>query len=121
MITTTLNLVLIEGVIDTPILDNRTKDSNRSVCNFMLHTEQTYKSKKYNKNNTKEYKIKKRTARIPVVAWSGKADLIFNNFQKGDFVRIKGEIRTKLIDNINTFEINLDEISMIRPVEQELD
>ena len=118
MITTTLNLVLIEGVIDTPILDNRTKDSNRSVCNFMLHTEQTYKSKKYNKHNNKEYKIKKRTAKIPIVAWSGKADVVYNNFQQGDFVRIRGEIRTKLIKDVNTFEINLDEISMVAPSEQ---
>ena len=109
MITTTLNIALVEGVIDTPILDNRTKDSNRSVCNFVLHTENTYKSKKYNKDNNKEYKIKKRIAKIPIVAWSGKADLIYNNFQQGDLVRVKGEIRTKLINDINTFEINLDE------------
>lgn len=121
MITTTLNIALVEGVIDTPILDNRTKDSNRSVCNFVLHTENTYKSKKYNKDNNKEYKIKKRIAKIPIVAWSGKADLIYNNFQQGDLVRVKGEIRTKLINDINTFEINLDEISMVRPSEQELD
>ena len=121
MITTSLNLVLIEGVIDTLISDNRTKDSNRSVCNFILHTENVYKSKKYTTSNNKEFKLRKRTAKIPIVAWSGKADLIFNNFQQGDFVRIKGELRTKLINDINTFEINLDEISMVHPANQEQD
>ena len=65
-------------------------------------------------------KFFKTTSKIPVVAWSGKAEFITKNFKKGDKVRLMGHIRTKeyvLEDNkkIITFEVVAKNVSLIKP------
>lgn len=101
-----------------------TFDSNRPVTNFNLFVDNTYKSKK----GVEETVMKKRSSRIPVVAWAGKAEAISKNYKKGDKVRVVGHIRTRQITkdgvSFNSFEIVAEEVTLIRrfvPREDEID
>lgn len=90
-----------------------TNDNNRSVTNFFLFVDNTYKSKRFD-----EVVYKKRTSKIPIVAWAGKAELIVRNFKKGDKVRLVGRLRTRQAttkDGINytAFEVVAENISLI--------
>jgi len=91
-----------------------THDSSRPVTNFNLFVDNTYKSKK----GVDEAVMKKRSSRIPVVAWAAKAEAIARNFKKGDKVRVVGHIRTRLVEKdgitFNSFEIVAEEVTLIR-------
>lgn len=105
-----------EGYISTDLLLRHTTDSNRSVCNFFLVVENTYKSKK--NVGEEQFLIKKRIEKIPVTAWSNLAEKICETFKKDDKVKINGAIRTKVVkDKHNvmhtTFEIILNECELI--------
>lgn len=94
-----------------------TNDNNRSVTNFFLFIDNTYKSKRSN-----EVIYKKRSSKIPIVAWAGKAELIAKNFKKGDKVRLVGKLRTRQAttkDGIvyTAFEIVAENISLISRVD----
>lgn len=109
-----LNQWIGEGRIGTDLKLRHTKDSARPVLNMILHLDSNYKSKK---NVEGDYAIKKRYARIPLVVWHKKAEQIYDNFQKGDKVRVQGTLRTRLITKgehtFNTFEIVVDELFLL--------
>lgn len=103
-----------EGIIyETPIL-RHTTDSNRPVTNFLLILDQPYKSKK---GHSTDYVIKHRIEKIPITAWADVAEKIHENkFSQNDAVKIKGAIRTRLIEDKKgikhcAFEIICNEIS----------
>jgi len=43
-----------------------------------------------------DHVIKKRLVKVPLIAWHKKAEEYYEAFQKGDRVRVKGSIRTRL-------------------------
>ena len=89
-----------------------THNNNKPVTNFHLFIDSKYKSK------DEEESYKKRTSKIPVVAWANKADYLSKNFKKGDKVRIVGSLRSRTIEKdgafFNSLEVVMDEISLIR-------
>lgn len=103
-----------EGKIGTDLKLRHTRDSARPVLNMLLFMESNYRSKK---NVDSDFVIKKRYAKIPVVAWHNKASEIAENFQRNDKVRIQGSIRTRLVEKdgfkYSTFEIVLDDIILL--------
>ena len=110
-----LNQWIGEGNIGHKPALRHTNDSNRPVCNFFIYVDNTYKSKK---NSDGEVLYKKRTSKIPIVAWAGKAETVQKKYNKGDKVRIVGRIKTRTIEKagtkISTFEIVLEDISLIQ-------
>ena len=108
-----------EGKIGTDLKLRHTRDSARPVLNMLLFMESNYRSKK---NVDSDFVIKKRYAKIPVVAWHNKASEIAENFQRNDKVRIQGSIRTRLVEKdgfkYSTFEIVLDDIILLARKEQ---
>lgn len=108
-----------EGKIGTDLKLRHTRDSARPVLNMLLFMESNYRSKK---NVDSDFVIKKRYAKIPVVAWHNKASEIAENFQRNDKVRIQGSIRTRLVEKdgfkYSTFEIVLDDIILLARREQ---
>jgi|SaaInlStandDraft_3_1057020.scaffolds.fasta_scaffold79735_2 single-stranded DNA-binding protein len=108
------NECLFEGNIGSDIILRHTKDSCRSVLNMILFIESNYKSKK---NVSSDYVIKKRITKIPLVAWYKKAEAISEQFSKGDKVRVKGSLRTRLIKKDGatypTFEIVIDDVVLL--------
>ena len=110
-----LNQWIGEGNISQKPVLRHTKDSTRPVCNFHVYVDNTYRSKK---NTDGETLYKKRTSKIPVVAWSTKAEIVAKKYNKGDKVRILGRIKTRIIERdglkISTFEIVLEDISLIK-------
>tara|TARA_Y100000592_G_C5450154_1_gene308288 strand:- start:398 stop:745 length:348 start_codon:yes stop_codon:yes gene_type:complete len=109
-----LNQWIGEGNISQKPTLRHTNDSNRPVCNFHIYVDNIYRSKK---NADGEILYKKRTSKIPVVAWATKAETVARDFNKGDKVRIVGRIKTRVIERentkISTFEIVLENISLI--------
>jgi len=103
-----------EGWIANELLLRHTTDSVRPVTNFILLIDIPYKAKK----NQEETVVKKRIEKIPVTAWTGVAENICNTLAKGDKVRLKGAIRTKLIQDANnvthsSFEIIASEATLL--------
>lgn len=110
----TVNEWVGEGYIATDLLLRHTTDSARSVTNFVFLIDMPYKAKK----GQEETVIKKRVEKIPVTAWTGVAENICNTLAKGDKVRLKGAIRTKLIKDkqnitFSSFEIIASEATLI--------
>lgn len=104
-----------EGKIGTDLSLRHTKDSARPVINLLLFLDSSYKSKK---NIEKvDHVIKKRYAKIPLVAWHNKAEYVATNFQKHDKVRVKGSLRTRLVEKdgfkYSTFEVVIDDIVLL--------
>lgn len=119
---TLLNEWVGEGKIyDKPVL-RHTTDSNRPVTNFLLILNQPYKSKK----GHEDFVIKHRIEKIPITAWANVAELIEKkNFKANDPVKIKGAIRTRLIDDKKgvkhcAFEIICSEIELINETKETL-
>jgi single-stranded DNA-binding protein len=111
---TSVNEWVGEGYIANELLLRHTTDSVRPVTNFILLIDIPYKAKK----NQEETVVKKRVEKIPVTAWSGVAENICNSLAKGDKVRLKGAIRTKLIQDSNnlthsSFEIIASEATLL--------
>ena len=88
------------------------------MTNFNLYVDNVYRSKKELDDTEDEVAYKKRTSKIPVVAWAGKAEMISKNFKKGDKVRLVGHLRTRKLERdgvfFNSFEIVAEDISLIR-------
>ena len=103
-----------EGNIGTDVVLRHTKDSCRPVLNMVLFIDATYKSKK---NVDSDYVMKKRLTKVPLVAWFKKAEAISNQFKKGDKVRVKGSLRTRLVNKngstFPTFEIVIDDLILL--------
>jgi|SaaInl74LU_5_DNA_1037368.scaffolds.fasta_scaffold00014_6 single-strand DNA-binding protein len=112
-----MNQWIGEGNISCDPELRHTFDSTRPVTNFNLYVDNVYRSKKDN-DYEDEVAFKKRTSKIPVVAWAGKAEMISKNFRKGDKVRLVGHLRTRKIEKngvfFNAFEIVVEDISLIR-------
>lgn len=112
-----MNQWIGEGNISCDPELRHTFDSTRPVTNFNLYVDNVYRSKKDNDYDD-EVAYKKRTSKIPVVAWAGKAEMISKNFRKGDKVRLVGHLRTRKIEKngvfFNAFEIVVEDISLIR-------
>lgn len=104
-----------EGNIVTDVMLRHTKDSVRPVVNMIMFIDSSYNSKKNSQDS--DYVVKKRVAKIPIVAWHKKAEYICSNFQKGDKVRVKGSIRTRTFQKdgqtFNTFEIVIAEMMLL--------
>ena len=101
-----------------------TADNSKSVTNFNLYVDSKFKNK--NQSSDDSPKFLNKTNRIPIVAWSGKAEHIVKNYQKGDKVRIMGHLRTREIEILDnkkflTFEIVVKDISLIRRPSRNLD
>lgn len=113
---TNLNQWIGEGNLSCNPELRFTTGSNRPVTNFYIYIDNTYKSKKASPNG--EITFKKRTSKIPVVAWAKKAEAIANNYRKGDKVRLVGRIRTRQVTRGDisyiTFEIVADNMSLIK-------
>ena len=110
-----INQVIIEGNISCDPLLRYTSDE-KSVTNFNIYVDSKYKNKNYKNPQDKMYL--KKTNKVPVVAWAGKAEYIANNYQKGDKVRLVGHLRTKDIQldsgrRITTFEVVAKNLSLI--------
>lgn len=116
-----LNQWIGEGNISNNPVVRYTTGSNRPVTNFNLYIDNMYKSKKGSPNG--EFSFKKRTSKIPLVAWAGKAEMISKHYKKGDKVRVVGRLRTRPVTRegvtYNAFEIVIDNISMINPSNQQ--
>ena len=114
-----LNEWVGEGNIATDVVLRHTKDSARPVLNMILFIDSTYRAKK---NTNADHVIKKRYAKIPLVAWHKKAEYVSNNFQKGDKVRVKGTLRTRVIKRdeltYSTFEIVVSEMLLLNRNQQ---
>tara|TARA_B100000927_G_C16325628_1_gene413170 strand:+ start:101 stop:454 length:354 start_codon:yes stop_codon:yes gene_type:complete len=110
-----LNQWIGEGMIITDFNLRHTKGSSRPVLNLILSVVDNYKSKK---NVDGDYAIKKRYAKIPLVVWHKKAEYIYNNFERGDLVRVQGALRTRVLDKdghpTHTFEIVVSEMILIK-------
>ena len=113
-----MNQWIGEGNISCDPLLRHTFDSSRPVTNFNLYVDNVYRSKKELDDTEDEVAYKKRTSKIPVVAWAGKAEMISKNFKKGDKVRLVGHLRTRKLERdgvfFNSFEIVAEDISLIR-------
>ena len=111
-----LNQWIGEGNISSNPTIRYTTGSNRPVTNFNLYVDNMYKSKKHSPNG--EIAFKKRTSKIPLVAWAGKAEMICKHYQKGDKVRVVGNLRTRSVTRgdvtYNAFEVVIDSISLIK-------
>lgn len=83
-----------EGNIGTDLKLRHTRDSARPVLNMILYIDNTYTSKKTAVDS--DHVIKKRLIKVPLIAWHKKAEEYYEAFQKGDRVRVKGSIRTRL-------------------------
>ena len=70
-----MNQWIGEGNISCDPELRHTFDSTRPVTNFNLYVDNVYRSKKDNDYDD-EVAFKKRTSKIPVVAWAGKAEMI---------------------------------------------
>lgn len=110
-----VNEWIAEGTIGSEVVLRHTKDSMRPVLNMMLCIDDHYRAKKNAKN--KDYLVKKRTIKVPLVAWHDRATEISSSVKKGDKVRVKGAIRTRLIKRENnsypTFEVVLEECILL--------
>ena len=118
-----MNQIIIEGNISCDPLLRHTSDQ-KSVTNFNIYVDSKYKNKNYRSPDDKMYL--KKTNKIPVVAWAGKAEYISKNYQKGDKVRLVGHIRTKEIHldsgkRITTFEVVAKNMSLITRFKQNAD
>jgi single-strand DNA-binding protein len=110
-----MNQVIIEGNMSCDPLLRYTSD-DKPVTNFSIYVDSKYKNKNYTSSKDKMYL--KKTNKVPIVAWSGKAEYIAKNYQKGDKVRLVGHLRTKEIQldsgkRIMTFEVVAKNISLI--------
>jgi single-stranded DNA-binding protein len=109
-----MNQWIGEGNISCDPELRHTFDNQKAVTNFNLYVDSNYKSKVDSEEST----YKKRTSKIPVVAWANKAEMICSNFKKGDKVRLVGHLRTRSIQKegiyFNAFEVVVDDISLIR-------
>tara|TARA_A100001388_G_C28390526_1_gene321289 strand:- start:168 stop:539 length:372 start_codon:yes stop_codon:yes gene_type:complete len=116
-----LNQWIGEGNLSCDPILRFTSGSNRPVTNFFIYIDNSYRSKKSAPNG--EFVYKKRTSKIPVVAWAGKAEAIAKYYKKGDKVRLIGRLRTRHItkgsEKILTFEIVTDDISLIKKNNQQ--
>ena len=103
-----------EGKIITDLTLQHTRDSSRPVLNMLLSVESHYKSKK---NTEEDHVIKKRYAKIPLVAWHGKAEHVYESFQRNDKVRVRGTLRTRLVERngvkYSAFEIVVDDMLLL--------
>ncbi len=103
-----------EGNIGTTLKLRHTKDSARPVLNMKLYIDNTYTSKK---NDQNDHVLKKRLIKIPLIVWHNKAEQVYEEFQKGDRVRVKGSIRTRLSfkDDFSypSFEVVVDDIMLL--------
>lgn len=117
-----LNQWIGEGNISCDPIVRFTAGSNRPVTNFHIYVDNMYKSKKTSSFNN-EITFKKRTSKIPVVAWAGKAEMIAKYYAKGDKVRLVGRLRTRSVEKdgicFNAFEIVVENISLIRKANQQ--
>jgi single-stranded DNA-binding protein len=111
-----LNQWIGEGNISSDPVVRYTTGSNRPVTNFTLYIDNTYKSKKHAPDG--EVAFKKRTVRIPLVAWAAKAEMISKHYSKGDKVRVVGKLRTRPVVKADftysAFEVVIDNISLIK-------
>lgn len=109
-----LNQVIIEGNISCDPTVRYTSDK-KSVTNFYIYIDSKYKNK--NHSSSKDKMWLKKTNKIPVVAWAGKAEYISQNYQKGDKVRLIGHIKTKEIEvlgkKLMTFEVIAKNMTLI--------
>ena len=110
-----MNQVIIEGNIGCDPLLRHTSDK-KCVTNFSIYIDSTYKNKNYKSTDDKMYL--KKTNKVPVVAWAGKAQYIVKNYQKGDKVRLVGHLRTRDVElesgrKVTTFEVVAKNISLI--------
>ena len=90
--------------------------SQKPVTNFTLYVDSRYKNR--NKQDESEPTYLKKTSKVPIVAWAGKAEYIVNNYTKGDKVRLVGHLKSKEFEledgrKILTFEIVAKNISLI--------
>ena len=89
-----------------------TTDNSKAVTNFNLYIDSSYKNK-----NSSETEYIKRTCKVPVVAWAGKALHIVERYKKGDKVRLVGHLRSKelVLDGkkVLTFEIVAKNVYLI--------
>jgi single-strand DNA-binding protein len=118
-----MNQWIGEGNISCDPVLRYTSDDN-PVTNFTLYIDSKYRNK--NQTNASDVKFIRRTSRVPIVAWAGKAEHITENYSKGDKVRIMGYLRTKEIkldsgQRIVTFEIVAKSISLILRPNKNLD
>ena len=110
-----INQWIGEGNISCdPILRHTSDD--KPVTNFNLYVDSRYRNK--NQVNISDPKFVKKTSKVPVVAWAGKAEHIVKNYSKGDKVRLIGHIKTKEIQlasgqKVITFEIIAKNIALI--------
>lgn len=111
-----VNEWIAEGTIISEVLLRHTKDSMRPVLNIMLCIDDHYRAKK-NLAKDKDYLVKKRVIKVPLVAWHDKATEISQTIQQGDKVRVKGSIRTRLVKRDNgtypTFEVVLEKCILL--------
>ena len=109
-----MNQWIGEGNISCDPELRHTVDNKKAVTNFNLYVDSNYRVK----NDSSESVYKKRTSKIPIVAWANKAEMICNTFKKGDKVRLVGHLRTRGMQKegvyFNAFEIVVDDISLIR-------
>jgi single-stranded DNA-binding protein len=116
-----LNQWIGEGNLSCDPTLRFTNDSNRPVTNFWIYIDNSYKSKKGSPNG--EVVFKKRTCKVPVVAWAAKAEAIVKHYKKGDKVRLTGRLRTKEIykdeKSFISFEIVADDIFLIQKKNQQ--
>jgi len=109
-----LNQWIGEGNISQKPILRYTNDSTRPVVNFHVYVDNTYRSKK---NLDGEVLYRKRTSKIPVVAWATKAEIVSKKYNKGDKVRIIGRLRTRVVERngvkVSAFEVVLEDISLI--------
>lgn len=110
-----VNEWIAEGNIISDVVLRHTRDSMRPVLNMMLCIDDHYRAKKNTKN--KDFLVKKRVIKVPLVAWHDRATEISENIQQGDKVRVKGAIRTRLVKreagSYPTFEVVLEECILL--------
>jgi single-strand DNA-binding protein len=100
------NLAVLTGRITaTPEL--KTTTNGLSVCTFSIA-------------NDIGYGDNKKTSFIPIVAWRKTAEVVANNFSKGNLIGIEGSIQTRKYEdkngNIRTvFEVVANNIQFLEP------
>ena len=109
-----VNEWIAEGNIISDVTLRHTKDSCRPVLNMMLCIDDHYRAKK---NTSKDFLVKKRSIKVPLVAWHDRATHISSTIQKGDKVRVKAAIRTRIVKresgNYPTFEAVVEECILL--------
>lgn len=109
-----INQVIVEGNMSCDPELRYTSSTNKPVTNFNIYVDSKYR----NKNSSSDTPtFLKNTSKIPVVAWSGKAQYICKTFGKGDKVRLVGHIKTKEVacndSKVLTFEIVAKDLYLI--------